>query len=127
MLRKLLVALALLATSVAPALAHTMLRSVSIAEGAELASSPAEVTIEFDHAAGMGTVQLATAAGERVPINWTPPRTLSSSFTIPLPRLQPDRYRLSWRVVAQDGHVMSGAVNFTVAAQRSAAPPPPRP
>lgn len=104
----------------ATAQAHTMVRAVSIAEGAVLASSPPSVTITFDHPAGMGAVRLETATGERVPIAWTPPRTLSASFTIPLPRLDPDRYRLSWRVVAQDGHVMAGAVNFSVAIS----PPP---
>jgi methionine-rich copper-binding protein CopC len=115
-----LTAALLLAASAGASLAHTMVRAVSIAEGAVLASSPPSVTITFDHPAGMGAVRLETATGERVPIAWTPPRTLSASFIIPLPRLDPDRYRLTWRVVAQDGHVMAGAVNFSVAAS----PPP---
>lgn len=108
-------ALAALVLSLAGgALAHTMIRSTSIAEGARLEASPPSVTIRFEHAAGMSSVQLATATGERVPLSYTPPRAMNDTFVIPLPGLEPDRYRLSWRVIADDGHVMAGVLNFTV-------------
>lgn len=112
--------LAVLALGLAStALAHTMLRSTSIADGARLETAPPSVTIRFQHAAGLGSVQLATATGERVPLSYTPPRAMSDTFAIPLPRLEPDRYRLSWRVIADDGHVMAGAISFTVTGRAS--------
>jgi copper resistance protein C len=118
---------ALVFSTAGVALAHTMVRSTSISEGARLEVSPPSVTIRFEHAAGMGSVQLATATGERVPLSYTPPRAMSDAFVIPLPRLEPDRYRLSWRVIADDGHVMAGALNFTVTGPASRPAPTRRP
>jgi methionine-rich copper-binding protein CopC len=115
--RQVLLGLALFAATVAPAtpaLAHSMVRAVSIEDGARLNPAPTYVTIAFEHAARFGSVQLATAAGERVPITYKPPTQAATTFTIPLPRLAPDAYRLSWRVIAEDAHVMTGAVSFTV-------------
>jgi copper resistance protein C len=39
---------------------------------------------------------------------------------VPLPRLAPGRYTLSWRVVGEDSHVVPGTLHFTVV--ESAAP-----
>lgn len=119
LLRPALAALVLAPVAVAPAFAHTMVRSTSIADGATLAQSPPSISIAFEHPAAMGALRLETATGERIPLDWTPPRAISATFVVPLPRLEPDRYRLSWRVIAQDGHVMSGSLAFTVGAQRS--------
>lgn len=116
MIRRLILTLAMLATFVAPALAHTMVRSVSIADGATLKTSPRDITIIFEHAAKFGSVQLRTAAGERIPVAYVAPKAATTTFSIPLPQLAPDRYRITWRVIADDGHVMTGAVSFKVAA-----------
>lgn len=104
------------------ALAHTMVKSTTIAEGATLAASPPSVTVVFDHAAGVGSVRLTTVTGETIPLNFTPPRTKVTSFTIPLPRLDPDRYKLEWRAIAQDGHVMAGGLSFGVTGGAKPAP-----
>jgi methionine-rich copper-binding protein CopC len=40
---------------------------------------------------------------------------MAASFTIPLPTLTPGAYMISWRTMSHDGHVMPGAVHFTVA------------
>jgi methionine-rich copper-binding protein CopC len=96
------------------AFAHTMIKSTTIAEGATLGASPPSVTVVLEHAAGIGSVRLTTVTGETIPLTFTPPRTIVATFTIPLPRLDPDRYKLEWRAIAQDGHVMAGAINFAV-------------
>jgi copper resistance protein C len=107
-------ALVLASMSVGGALAHTMLRSTSIADGARLEVAPSTFTLRFDHRAWLGAVQLATQTGERIPLDFVPSRAMSDTFVVPLPRLEPDRYRLSWRVIAEDGHVMAGTVAFAV-------------
>lgn len=94
--------------------AHAMVRSVSIAEGATLTAAPPNLVIVFDHDAGLGSVRLTTASGEVVPLAFTPPRAMGKTFTIPLPRLEADRYKIEWRVIAQDGHVMAAGVNFVI-------------
>lgn len=106
--------LALLAAPISAALAHTMVQSVSITEGARLQAPPEQLTIRFEHAARFGSVRLETAAGERIPVTYTPPNEATTIFTIPLPTLAPDRYRVTWRVIAEDGHVMTGAVSFAI-------------
>lgn len=117
MLRPLILSVAVLTASVAPAFAHSMVRSVSIADGARLTAPPQQVTITFEHAARLGSVQLATTAGDRIPVTYSPPAQPATTFRIPLPRLAPEAYRLTWRVIAEDAHVMSGSVSFTVVAR----------
>jgi copper resistance protein C len=104
------------------ALAHTMVRSTTIAEGATLATSPPSVTVTFEHAAGVGSVKLTTITGETILLSFTPSRAMVTSVTVPLPRLDPDRYKLEWRAIAQDGHVMAGGLNFGVTGAARPAP-----
>lgn len=106
---------ALLAAFSPIAYAHTMVQSVTIADRSTLRAPPENISITFEHAASFGSARLTTATGEVIPLTYTPPRGASRTFTIPLPRLDPDRYRFTWRVIAEDGHVMSGGVMFTVA------------
>lgn len=113
--RALLMSVGLLCASFAMAQAHTMERAVSIANNAVLQTAPETFTVSYVHPARFGSVQLRTATGETVPIRYQPPANATTTFTIPLPKLAPDSYRLTWRVIAEDGHVMSGTVNFTIA------------
>lgn len=114
MWRQVVLAIAVLNVSLPAAFAHTSAQSISIADGARLKTGPEHLTITFKHPARFGSVSLQTAAGERIPVPYSPPKVPTSTFTIPLPRLAPDRYRATWRVIAGDGHVMTGAVSFTV-------------
>lgn len=100
------------------AAAHTMVKSVSIAEGAKLKAAPPSVTVTMGHPVGVGGASLATAAGKDVPLQFKPTRAMTATFTVPLPKLAPDSYRLSWRTVSDDGHVMTGGVSFTVTGER---------
>lgn len=113
--RALLMSVGLLCASFAMAQAHTMERAVSIANNAVLQAAPETFTVSYVHPARFGSVQLRTATGETVPIRYQPPANATTTFTIPLPKLAPDSYRLTWRVIAEDGHVMTGNVTFTIA------------
>jgi methionine-rich copper-binding protein CopC len=98
----------------APALAHTEVRETSIAENAALSAAPENFTVAFSAHTGLAVVSLTDAAGRAVDLNYTPPRQHASSFTIPLPRLAPGNYTLTWRTIAHDGHAMTGAVHFSI-------------
>lgn len=113
--RAILLTAAIVFAPLALAQAHTMERAISIANDAVLQAAPETFTVSFVHPARFGSVQLRTATGETVPIRFQPPANAATTFTIPLPKLVPDRYRLTWRVIAEDGHVMTGSVNFTIA------------
>ncbi len=97
-----------------PAMAHTTLREANITEGARIAQNPRTFTMTFGADSGLASVQLTNAAGQVVPLNYTPPRTMARSFSVPLPALPPGAYALSWRLMGADGHAMNGGVKFTV-------------
>ena len=95
-----------LVSIVAPALAHTSNTAMSIAENAALTSAPSEFTVTFSAPTGLANVALTNAAGQAVALDYTPPRQMAASYTIPLPR-PPGSCR-------RDGHAMPGQVRFTI-------------
>ncbi len=109
-----LVAASLPIAATSPALAHTAVRETSIAEHATLSASPASFTVTFSAATGLANVTL-TNAGREIALDYAPPHTMAATFTIPLPALTPGEYTIAWRTMAHDGHVMPGAIHFTVA------------
>jgi methionine-rich copper-binding protein CopC len=96
------------------AFAHTRVYKTSIADNASIAVSPRSFAIEFEAKTAIASVSLTTAAGKAVPLTYTPPRDKAASFTIPLPVLSAGAYTLTWRAIGSDGHVMPGAVHFTI-------------
>jgi methionine-rich copper-binding protein CopC len=95
--------------------AHTAIRETSIAEGATLSAPPASFTVTFSAATGLANVTLTNATGREIALDYTPPRAMATTFIVPLPVLAPGAYTIAWRTMAPDGHVMPGAIHFTVA------------
>jgi methionine-rich copper-binding protein CopC len=110
-----LTALSLSLIAASPALAHTAVRETSIADNATLSTSPTNFTVTFSASTGLANVTLTNAAGRDIALDYTPPHAMATTFTIPLPALAPGAYTISWRTMAHDGHVMPGAIHFTVA------------
>jgi copper resistance protein C len=102
------------ALGAAPALAHTKMSGASIADKAVLKSAPADFSINFEHEARLASVRLVSASGAQLPVPFKPAAAAAKSFTVPLPKLAPGAYTLSWRALAADGHVMPGSVRFTI-------------
>ena len=115
LLRTLAVAAALSFALAPLASAHTHVRSTSIADNA-VVSPPDAFTVVFSEPAAIASVGVTNAQGGQVPLAFTPPAAMAASYTIPLPALAPGAYVISWRTIAHDGHVMNGAVHFTVRA-----------
>jgi methionine-rich copper-binding protein CopC len=110
-----LVAISLPIAAASPARAHTAVLETSIAENATLSAPPSNFTVTFSASTGLANVTLTDASGRDIALAYTPPRAMATTFTIPLPTLAPGAYTISWRTMAHDGHVMPGAVHFTVA------------
>lgn len=108
-------ALGILAIGINPAFAHAHVKSMNIAENAQLQQSPSNFIVKFSEKAGLVKVVLTRSTGEVVPIDYQPPKGMSAAFQIPLPALSNGAYTLSWRTMGDDGHAMNGAVHFTVA------------
>ena len=109
-----LVAISLPIVAISPALAHTAVRETSITDNTTLAAAPANFTVTFSAATGLTNVTLSNAAGRNIALDYTPPRARATTFIIPLPSLAPGAYTISWRTMAHDGHVVPGAIHFTV-------------
>jgi methionine-rich copper-binding protein CopC len=97
---------------VAVAHAHAHLTAAVPADGS-VGKAPEHIVLTFSEAARL-TVLTLQREGEE-PRKLTPlPAEMGSRITVPLPKLSPGRYTLSWRVVSDDGHVVPGTLHFTV-------------
>jgi methionine-rich copper-binding protein CopC len=108
-------ALPLLVVLAGPASAHTALVSTSPADGAQAAVPPAAVVLVFDQPVStrLSTVQVTGPEGG----TWQagPAGVLGGTVTQPLVELGPaGTYRVAWRVVAPDGHPVTGTSSFTL-------------
>lgn len=99
--------------------AHAHLTAAVPAEGS-VGKAPEHIVLTFSEAARLTMMTLQREGGE--PRKLTPlPAEMATRLTIPLPELSPGRYTVSWRVVSDDGHVVPGALHFTVVEAASAA------
>ena len=92
--------------------AGTILASSSPADGAALPSSPAQVRLNFSRPARLLELEVAGANGSLVPIMVTAV-VETSTYSVPLPKLGPGRYELSWRADA-GGESHKGVIVFTI-------------
>ena len=97
---------------VAVAHAHAHLTAAVPADGSA-GRAPEHIVLTFSEAARLTALSLQREGEE--PRKLTPlPVEMGTRITVPLPKLSPGRYTLSWRVVSDDGHVVPGALHFTV-------------
>ena len=120
----LLVAAALLALT-AVAQAHTHLKEATPGDKSVVNTAPANVVLKFSESAKVTALTLHKdgAADQKLTAS---PDTASAQVTAALPKLSPGKYSVNWRVVSDDGHIMSGQLSFTFdpSATPSAGKPP---
>lgn len=113
----LLTAAALILTLTPAALAHSLLIASVPAAGTTVSTAPA-VALRFNNRVEkkLSRIRLVSAGGDAQIL---PLRTDGAVDTLeaPLPSLASGRYRVEWRVLSTDGHVVSGAFAFTLASQ----------
>ena len=99
--------------------AHAHLQKSNPADGSTITASPSNLVLNFSEAARL--TALSIQKGEEPKHDLKPlPTTAAQQVSIPLPPLTPGTYSVSWRVVSDDGHVMAGALHFTLAADHAA-------
>lgn len=114
-----LVAAGFLATA-APAGAHADLESTDPPAGAALAaaSAPAEVTLRFTERVELadGAIRVYDGSGDEVPgVGRAQHADRGGAVvTAPLPPLTDGPYVVSWRVLSQDNHPITGSFTFAV-------------
>ena len=95
-------------------LAHAKIQTTSVAEGATLRSTPASVDITLSEPAIISALHLRDGAGKDIALHFHPAAETSASFALPLPKLASGTYRLSWQMVAENGHVTEGDLGFSI-------------
>jgi len=112
----LLSAVVALAVAIAPAHAHSDLRSSDPADGAVLTGPPAQVSFTFnedllDQGNAITVTELATDT--RLAVG--PVQVDASTVSVAWPEASPaGDYRAAYRVVSADGHPIDGTITFTV-------------
>ncbi len=96
--------------------AHSMMQSSSPSDGEVVSEAPETIGMVFHHAVRLTSLELTTSGGEEISIEIDREAELSNIVAAPLPALAPDQYRVDWRAMAPDGHVMSGSFSFTIEA-----------
>jgi methionine-rich copper-binding protein CopC len=97
------------------ALAHAHLQKTVPANGSVVNAAPASVILTFSEAAKLTACWLQKQNGSKEKVSGFS-TTPAQQISVPLPPLEPGTYVLSWRVMGDDGHVLPGQTQFTVAA-----------
>ena len=92
--------------------AHAHL-SASIPQDGSTGKAPEQIVLTFSESARLTAISLQREgeASRKLAV----PATSAAQVTVPLHKLAPGRYTLSWRLLSADGHVTSGSLHFTVA------------
>jgi methionine-rich copper-binding protein CopC len=94
-------------------LAHAMLKSSLPQNQAILSSSPKTIDLKFGHETKLTSIKLSNSK-ENIPIKIDRNASASNSFSVPVPTLTPDIYKVKWATLSSDGHAMTGSFTFTV-------------
>jgi copper resistance protein C len=109
--------------SASEVLAHAHITASSIANGAQVANAPATFGVTFSSPVRLANVTLTNAGGQQVPLAYRGPQSPTATFAVPLPRLTPGTYTMTFRAMGADGHVMAPQTTFTIGAQTARAAP----
>lgn len=97
--------------------AHSRLVSSSPEDGAHLGSAPSMLHLQYNEPVRMLSIELEGDVEGVVDINFSRSRQQSDHVEVALPDLADDRYTVTWTLIGQDGHRVSGTVSFTVATE----------
>lgn len=92
--------------------AHIDLTETIPADKAMLMQSPTMLKLTFSGPVRMMKLSLIDAEQKAVKFGFTPSATAASEFEWPLPSLKEGEYQVSWIVMGQDGHKMTGDYGF---------------
>jgi methionine-rich copper-binding protein CopC len=93
--------------------AHAHLQASIPRDGSTLGTTPAALVLQFSEAARLTALWIEKSGAEKRKL--TPlPAEPHSRIAVPLPKLAPGDYVVSWRVLGSDGHVVPGKIRFTL-------------
>ncbi|HEY4881189.1 MAG TPA: copper resistance CopC family protein [Steroidobacteraceae bacterium] len=93
--------------------AHAHLLQSTPADGSELTQAPASFTLQFNEPARLTALSIKKDA--EPPHRLDPPANAPSArWVVAAPALAPGSYTLSYRVLSDDSHIVSGSIQFRV-------------
>jgi copper transport protein len=124
-----LVALALVLLGAAPAAAHAELVDTDPDEGAVVETAPSTVTLTFSEPVRLTSQEIVVydSAGDPVPATAGANGTDVRVDLAGAADLADGTYVVSWNVLSDDGHPISGALTFSVGSPSAALTAPPEP
>ena len=116
---------ALLLVAAPSASAHDALVSTTPAGGSTVASAPSAITLTFEEPPTTQGMAVSLTAPDGT-VSKLVPTLAGDVVTAPVSgSLDPGAYRVAWRIVADDGHPVTGTFAFTIAGATSSAPATP--
>jgi methionine-rich copper-binding protein CopC len=89
------------------------------ADGSTVKSSPEHIMLTFSEPARLTALTIQKDGGEEQKLAPLP-SDASDHVMVTAPKLAPGKYTVSYRVVSDDNHVMSGKLHFSVAEETAA-------
>ena len=83
-------------------------------EGGTVAASLSEIELDFSAPLRVTALHVRDAAEHDVALKGELPKAFAAVLKLGVGALAPGAYHLSWTAVGEDGHVMKGAIAFTV-------------
>jgi methionine-rich copper-binding protein CopC len=96
------------------AVAHTQLASATLEDGGVYQTMPDVLDLVFAQKVGLAAFSLKDSEGQDVVVDFTPPKSRETRFSIPMPKLLSGQYEMTWRAISNDGHVVNGGLRFSV-------------
>jgi len=99
------------------ALAHSLLLESSPVAGTTVAAPPRQITLRFNNRIEkkLSTIRLLDERGAPGPVAVLDVDGPPDRLTATLASLAPGSWRVEWRVLSTDGHIVSGGFSFRVA------------
>jgi methionine-rich copper-binding protein CopC len=99
------------------AAAHSLLLESVPAAGATLTAPPEQITLRFNNRIEkkLSTIRLVDERGAPRAVTVLGTDGSADRLTATLSPLPPGAWRIEWRVLSTDGHIVSGAFSFRVA------------
>jgi copper resistance protein C len=105
---------ALLAGVAGLALAHAHLQSATPADHSRITALPSSLMLSFSEPARLTALWIEQEGGAKQKVTELPADP-ARQVSVPLPRLAPGSYTVSFRALSADGHVVPGETHFTFA------------
>lgn len=94
------------------ALAHGMMTMTVPKDGAMLMEQAEKVELHFKQPMRVMSLKVIASNGVPIPLKLDRKAPAKQHFQLTLPNIKPDTYRVEWKALGEDGHVMKGDFSF---------------